>query len=337
MYGTAPPVPLTVNTNQFSTLGCTTEEYVTAIGRREIDCIRGVENYPRPEGLFYGPGSYQPSPTSKLSVLLDYLQVAQYLLPSDLSVLSSTMWHSDLHLDNIFVNPERPTEIVGIIDWQSVNLGPLFLQACHPAFIEFEGPKPEGLQLPSLPENFNELSAAEQKTVKSLQSEQALFKLYEIESALKNKRVYRALRYQDTLGCQIISLVGHLLNDGEPVVKGQLMQLEREWSKLVGLDGPNCPLKFSLDDIAAQRDDELKWGKGIVLMDDVLKSLGGAQRGWNGWVKHEDYDVMKEKLRAVYEQFLDYMANGDDERASWSEAWPFGDSLPKTLCNVREH
>lgn len=88
---------------------------------------------------------------------------------------------------------------------------------------------------------------------------------------------------------------------------------------------------------AAQKDDELKWGKGIVLMDDVLYSLGGAQRGWNGWVKHEDYDVMKRKLRVVYEQFLDYMANDDDERASWSKAWRFGDSLPKTLCNVKGH
>lgn len=162
------------------------------------------------------------------------------------------MWHSDLHLDNIFVNPERPTEIVGIIDWQSVNLGPLFLQVCHPAFIEFEGPKPEGLQLPSLPENFNELSTAERKAFKTLQSEQALIKLYEIESAQKNKRVYRALRYQDTLGYQIISLVSHLLNDGEPVVKGQLMQLEREWSKLVGLDSPKCPLKFSLNDSCSE-------------------------------------------------------------------------------------
>lgn len=60
------------------------------------------------------------------------------------------------------------------------------------------------------------------------------------------------------------------------------MQLGREWGKLVGLDGPHCPSKFSLDDITAQKDDELESGKGIVLMVDVLGSLGGARRGWNG-------------------------------------------------------
>jgi hypothetical protein len=243
------------------------------------------------------------------------------------------MWHSDLHADNIFVNPDRPTEIVGIIDWQSVHLGPLFLQVCHPAFIDFDGPKPEGFQLP-LPENFDDASITEQRLVRTLQAEQALFKLHEIESALTGKRAYRALRYQDTLGCQIISLVGHLLNDGEPIVKGQLMQLEREWIKLVGPDGPPCPLKFSPDDRTAQEEDEQKWGEGILLMDNVLESLGGAQRGWNGWVRHEDYGAMKEKLRVVHEQFLDHMTNSEKEKARWNEAWPFGDSTPKSLCNA---
>jgi hypothetical protein len=93
-------------------------------------------------------------------------------------------------------------------------------------------------------------------------------------------------------------------------------------------------LEFSPDDIVAQQKDELKWGESIILMDDVLNSLGGAQRGWNGWVKHEDYGVMKEKLRIVYEQFLDLMSNNEVERARWSEAWPFGESYPKVLCNT---
>lgn len=31
------------------------------------------------------------------------------------------------------------------------------------------------------------------------------------------------------------------------------------------------------------------------LMDDVL-SLGGAVRGWDGWVSHEDFELLKKKL-----------------------------------------
>lgn len=44
------------------------------------------------------------------------------------------------------MNPDQPTEILSIIDWQAVNLSPLFLQARHPALIEFDGPILEGLQ-----------------------------------------------------------------------------------------------------------------------------------------------------------------------------------------------
>ena len=64
------------------------------------------------------------------------------------------MWHSDLHANNVFVNPEKPTEIVSISDWQSVHLSPIFLQTRHPALIEFNGPIPEGLGRIELPENF---------------------------------------------------------------------------------------------------------------------------------------------------------------------------------------
>ncbi|KAI9681175.1 MAG: hypothetical protein M1817_002457 [Caeruleum heppii] len=307
-------------------LGCTAEDYVTAIARREITCIQELNRRPRPEGLFGGPGSYEPSTASKLSVLHDYLKVAKQILPRDASISSPHLWHGDLNHDNIFVDPEKPSEIVGLIDWQSVHIEPLFLEVNQPAFLDFDGPRSSGSGLPCLPENFNDLTEVEKNHAKSLLSKQSLFKLYEIESARKNKEVFRALRYQDTLGCQIISLIGHMLNDGEPIVKGQLMQLEREWSKVVGQDGPQCPLRFSVEEEAAQEQDEEKWGKGIVLVDQVLTSLGGAQRGWDGWVAHEDYDLMKEKLQTVRNQFLDYMSNDARDRARWSAVWPFGGS-----------
>lgn len=317
-------------------LGNTIEDYLIAIGQREIACIQQLTRWPKPEGLFYGPGSYQPTPASKLSVLYDYLQVARYLVPRDTSVHSSSLWHSDLNVDNIFVRPEDPTEIVGIIDWQSVHLAPLYLQVCVPAFLDFQGPKPEGLKVPSLPENFDDLTPHEQKRAETLMAEQTRWKLYEVGSAMNNSRVSRASRYQDTLGGQIISLVGYILNDGEPIVKGQLIQLTRDWLKLfTGRPDPlPCPLRYSPDEIGRQQVDEYKWVRGIEMMDAVLDSIGNAQRGWNGWVKREDYAVMRGKLQRVFEEFLDVVANNDEERARWSEVWPFGEPYPKVLCDA---
>lgn len=40
---------------------------------------------------------------------------------------SPTLWHPDLHLDNIFVDPESQ-QITRIIDWQSAAVMPFFYQ-----------------------------------------------------------------------------------------------------------------------------------------------------------------------------------------------------------------
>ena len=98
-----------------------------------------------------------------MSALSNYLNVAKYLLPKEESLRASTLWHSDLHTNNLFVDPKNPTKILGIIDWQCAHLSPLFLQARQPALIEFNGPVPEGLGRIELPQNFGDLSANEQK------------------------------------------------------------------------------------------------------------------------------------------------------------------------------
>jgi hypothetical protein len=59
------------------------------------------------------------------------------------------------HSQNIFVDPEDPSRIVGIIDWQSVNACPLFMQVGRPAFLDYNGPVPEDLGKVPLPPNFD--------------------------------------------------------------------------------------------------------------------------------------------------------------------------------------
>ena len=44
-------------------------------------------------------------------------------------VSDPVLWHSDLHLGNIFVSPDELGTIEGIIDWQSSQILPLFIQA----------------------------------------------------------------------------------------------------------------------------------------------------------------------------------------------------------------
>lgn len=282
-----------------------------------------------PQGLFYGPGQYRPTPDSKLSALSKYLKVAKHLLPKNESLRASIMWHGDLHVNNIFVNPENPTEIVGIIDWQSVHLSPVLFQARHPALIEFNGPIPEGLGRIELPENFKLLSAAEQKEAKVLRAAQSLYKLYEIEMIERNKNVFRALQHRKTLPCKITAMVGSLFSDGEPIVNGMLMAMEKEWPDIVG-KGPGgqpsvpYPLAFSVQERALQTEHEAQWARGVELLEAVLEEVG-AYRGWDGWVNHAQYELMKAKVERCFKHFLDREAQDDSQRTAWIKAWPFAE------------
>lgn len=236
------------------------------------------------------------------------------------------MAHSDLHTNNIFVDPAHPTSIVGIIDWQSVHLSPLFLQVRHPSIVQFDGPIPEGFDPIALPDNFDDMSHEAQKAARKLRSVQSLYKLYEIELRQRNEDLFHALRYRGTLPCQITGLAGSLFRDGEPHVAGLLMAVEREWSKIVGdvTAPPPCPLRFSTQDKERQRADEAKWIEGIELLQTVLDDLG-MPTGWDGWVNHAGYESTKARLDACLGRFLDREARNAEERAAWIKAWPFQD------------
>ncbi|KAI9808679.1 MAG: hypothetical protein M1825_003831 [Sarcosagium campestre] len=236
----------------------TLEEYVTATARREVASVEKLPEYPLPQGLFYGPRQYRPSKSSKLRALDNYMRVAEYLLPAAGPLRASTMWHSALHGSNIFVDPANRTKMTGIIGWQSVHLSPLFLQVGHPSLIEFDGPVPEDSESIKLPDNFEQLNDYEQTAAKKLYSEQSLYKLYEVELGLRAAEISYALRCQAALTCQITGLAGSLYFDGEPMVEGMLMTIERKWKRIVGT-GPDgcalkpCPLGFSTEEKARQR------------------------------------------------------------------------------------
>lgn len=222
------------------------------------------------------------------------------------------------------MNPERPTEISCIIDWQAVNLSPLFLQARHPALIEFDGPIPDSFKV-DLPENFEELGPEDQLKAKKLRAAQSLYKLYEIQLLRQCPEVQRALRFRDSLLGQITGISGSIFSDGEPILQGMLIRLQDEWSEHIG-DSVSCPLSFTDQDRTQQKEDEEKWGAGVELMHDVLEAVG-AYQGWDGWVNHNNYNKMKERLQLVQDQFLSHHARNDDEKSKWMKAWPFVDRV----------
>jgi hypothetical protein len=280
--------------------GDTPEEYAVATAYREIACINKYKTFPRPQGIFSGPEQYKPTATAKLSALHNYLKVAKYLLPEDKNLHCVILWHGDLHTDNIFVDPDNPAKIVGIIDWQSAHVSPFFLQARHPALLDFEGSIPESFDI-KLPEDFDTLSPEEHEKAKRLRSAQSLYKLYDIASFKSNKDIYQAIRARETLGAQITGLAGSIFSDGEPLVHSMLVTVQSKWMEVVGSNAEvdvECPLVFSDNERKKIDEDEALWREGVELLD-VLRKEVGAYAGWDGWVNHDDYEPMKERVRKI--------------------------------------
>jgi 5-methylthioribose kinase len=207
-----------------------------------------------PDGLFYGPRQYQPSASTKLSALTNYLKVAQYALPEHRETHSPVLWHGDLHTQNIFVDPENPTRILGIIDWQSVSASPLFIQVTRPAFLDFNGPIPEELGKVSLPENLDTLAPDDQRETKALHEAQTLHNIYMVRCYQQNPNAFLAMQQKDSLRHQVTVVPSTILMDYEPCLNNLLRDVVQEWPKIVGL-GPDgnplirCSLHFSAAEI----------------------------------------------------------------------------------------
>ncbi|KAL9600976.1 MAG: hypothetical protein Q9179_003029 [Wetmoreana sp. 5 TL-2023] len=306
-----------------------------SIGARELTFVKSLKAFPKSPGIFGGPGWYKPSTKEKLACLQDYISVAQYLAPEDPSVSAAVLWHDDLHLGNIFVNPEDPTTITCIIDWQSTHVSPLFRHVRHPEFLDFDGPKvPLGpdvdpRKMPDLPSNFQELSEQEQKDVRRkldlLVRQRALYKLYEIYSARENPDVYQALLFDELLQGQLIDLAGVAAYHSEPVIKKLLMQLEDDWEQVPQTGGHPCPLHYTELERENNAEELTKWSECTALLTSVMESLGNLPSDWDGAVSHEDFLTVKERLQVVREEFLNHMAKTNEERSQWAEAWPFKD------------
>ncbi|KAL5339614.1 hypothetical protein BJX70DRAFT_397562 [Aspergillus crustosus] len=126
------------------------QHFTTASQVATMDYVRNVPKIPtsriytwssatdNPMGAVYNLLNISHAPIYAYTQIevKDDLKVAPHLLPSDKELSKPVLWDPDLQGDNIFVNPDQPSEIVSIIDWQAVNPSPLFLQARHPALVE---------------------------------------------------------------------------------------------------------------------------------------------------------------------------------------------------------
>lgn len=215
-----------------------------------------------------------------------------------------TLWHTDLHMGNIFVSEKDLTKVVGVIDWQFVSILPGFIQARWPEFLT----PPEGYETgpiePQIPTDFQEMDPDEQAYA-VLQKDQALqAKCYEVALSRCHRDSYLALTgIHDTIR-RLFFLCERTYKDGIVPLRDCLIELSSNWER-IGLTG-SPPLTLSKEELATheiQLTEYQDWVKLRKYTQEILCSDD------DGWVSPElDFNKVQAQEKELFELYLQRQA-----------------------------
>lgn len=277
----------------------------------------------------FGPGTYQPSKQTRLRAAQSYLDVLPNLIPNDTPLLKPCLWHPGLSTENIFVNPDDPTEVTTIIGWQAADIEPLCIKVGKPSFINYKGPKVTGLERLCLPDNFEELPEMERMQTQDLFIRQALVVLYNTWVNLRSKEMWQAMEFQQTLEYGIMTVVRIIAWEGEATLLAMILMFLKEHPEILDTD-PQAenPAKERLRALMRDRDiikkDAADAEVAMHVMKEIREAMGDLFPVY-GQVPHDKYEESKKMLREIKEQVIEQFARSEQDRIAWQESWPFED------------
>ncbi|EGE08331.1 hypothetical protein TEQG_07305 [Trichophyton equinum CBS 127.97] len=282
-------------------IGESLSEYGVDLARREITRISSSS------ARDYRPYNRQHRADEEITDLKNAMAVFETLESSstELSSISRPrLWHTDLHMGNIFVSDNDPTEIVSIIDWQYIAIGPLFLQSNWPNFLKPGDEYIYGPIQPQLPNDFEELGEAEKRLASSIRDDAIISKSYELQSFLHSKDVYRSLNLP-TVFRELFVRCGESGSEGTISLRACLAELYQSWAAF-SLTG-ECPVSFSrrdLEKIEGQFQEYRNWHDVQEFARRYLDTDA------DGWVSPElSFSEIQQRNRHALERDVKEMAH----------------------------
>ncbi|KLJ08587.1 hypothetical protein EMPG_15980 [Blastomyces silverae] len=299
------------------------EDYARAIGKNEVAWI---EKYASPRINYYVSPKESELPNQALALLSKYLKVAPYLVPSDndSEAVANVLWHPDLHLDNIFVDPAT-CQITGIIDWQSASIAPMFYQSCIPRMFRHDGPVREGWVVPERPDNFDSLSEEEQTRMDQNLESERMHKFYEAmvyKHAPNHWEVLQRHRDIQLKRNPTWLVTGVWENRDLFFLRQSLIAIVALWDTLPHPNSTTkCPINFTRAELDLHgKEDENMTGVGNMLK--LFRDKGVLPV--DGMVDPEDYEAAKANSVKFKEIFVG-LAKDEEERELFNKLWPYQD------------
>lgn len=228
------------------------------------------------------------------------------------NVCSPLLFHPDLNARNIFVDPNNPTKISGIIDWQSAAIEPAFAHAAEiPDFAE------EPLLDKTLDADVShELSEAQRHA-------QRCKKTWAFMAYICPK-LGKATTLNPALG-RYLAGVSSGFSDDATSLRSLLVDMSSGWQEL-GLPGA-CPYQPSEEDTKVL-DEEMDQLESTQRLRAYLARLLGCEV--DGWVEEGRWEEVVPVYREQYAEFVNACIASreedeteDDAKRKADKLWPF--------------
>jgi hypothetical protein len=224
-----------------------------------------------------------------------------------------------LSLANILLVPGS-TKIASIIDWQNSIIFPLFMQAGYPVFCEHDSSRPQSLNIPTLPEGFDNMSAEEQIQAKTKFRLEEANLYYTAATGIHNDEHLKALRIPH-LGMRqyLIQQTGYPWDADVINLRAALAGVTSAnvWNNV---SSQPCPVSFSDEEREKAMSESCEWIESEALLSTIRNNLGidlegGTEPENFKWASHRNLEFRMEMLRQSEEH----------EREICWRNWPYKD------------
>ncbi|BCS09290.1 phosphotransferase enzyme family protein [Aspergillus luchuensis IFO 4308] len=281
------------------------------IAKRELSRISTI---PNKSALFYQGTLEEQAQLLNLTISLMPMLDSHPLLGQS---AQPTLWHTDLHMGNIYVAPDHRTQIVSVIDFQSISVMPLFLQSRWPEFLKPPDNYTQGFTSPELPDGYDNMDDESKLLARREWSQAKLAKAYEVSTYLEDRPAHTA-RNVPRVFRELFTRCGEVSEVGVIPLRARLIEIFQNWSSL-GFIG-SCPYSFSEEDIQTHEQqfaDYQAWHEVQHLAQECLDTDA------EGWISPElDIEEKRRQNRELLAMFIERMA-GEKSPEEARQMWPF--------------
>lgn len=226
------------------------------------------------------------------------------------------LWHTDLHMGNIFVSENDPGIVTGIIDWQNTTISPAFLQVRWPIFLTPPEDYQIGLVMPGLPAGFENMDDEEKEIALYNKAKSTWTKAYEVASFLNNRKAWKAMQVATELK-EMFRRCGETWDEGVLPLREILIEIFLNQRDLGFLPG-SLPLYFTDEQIAQHKQEFAIYEEWHEMRKFVKEMLDTDEEGWIP--PERDLDEMKSRNKMLFEYYVTKAQKSSEEV---KVMWPF--------------